>query len=715
MSLAPSSRAGIHILTSDLLVVLSTTVSYFASLAMLIIDVTSSPSMESVGSYFDSCVFLIMFILLGRVLEAYAKSRTTDAVSLLGQLRPETALLVDDTVYEPELTLVASSSPDDSLKATTSIEKHSEGDAQPVIGKQSTRNVPVEHLEKGDVILIPPGSLPPTDGVVVSGHTAFDESSLTGESRPIKKGPGDEVFTGTTNLSGAITIRITTTAGETMLEKIMRAVSEASGHKAPIEKLAETLTGVFVPTIVYLAIVILVIWLSLAGANVLTGHGDGKGGGEYFFAIEFAIATLVVACPCGIGLAVPCANAVGTGLVAKAGVLATTGGEAFLGATQISIVVLDKTGTLTIGKSTVTDQRHWPVPSGSGGGDTGSALSPVHMDAMVREVERGSTHPLAQGIVAQLDQKLSASSHGTVEVKSTEEVAGRGVVSTVEVDGESTDILIGNAALLSDHGVVLDPQQEQVINAWSEDAKSVVLVAIRPSHLSLHPTNPFRMVSAYGLSDPPRESTSPALAALRGMGMQVKMLSGDNRATAIAVGKTIGISPEDVIADVSPQGKADIVRSLQSAGSPFPPPPSSRLSTWLSHLPLPRVRTKAVYPRRVMFVGDGLNDSVALAAADVSVAMGHGSQATLAGSDFVLLSSSLAALPTLLRLSRKITQRQKLNLAWACVFNIVCLPFAAGLFYPAGGIRLSPVWSAVIMACSSLSVVCSSLALRWGI
>lgn len=635
---------------------------------MLIIDVTSPSSAESVGSYFDSSVFLIMFILLGRVLEAYAKSRTTDAVSLLGQLRVDNALLVEDNSLSP---------------------------GRPGADTPHTALVPVQHLEKGDLILVPPGSLPPTDGIVVSGQTTFDESSVTGESRPIKKGPGDEVFTGTTNLSGAVTIRITTTAGETLLEKIMYAVSEASGRKAPVERLAETLTGVFVPIIVYLAIIVLAVWLVLAGTGLLSNR-RGTSGGEYFFAIEFAIATLVVACPCGIGLAVPCASAVGIGLVAKEGILATTGGEAFLGATKVGVIVLDKTGTMTIGKSTVTDTRHWPD----------SNIDEETVGKLVLEIERGSTHPLAQGILSHLDNSKSPSSQA--EIVSTKEIAGRGVIATARLGNEHFDVLIGNIALLSEYQVLLTPDQDQRVRLWSGQAKSIVLVAMRRG------SSPYALLAAYALSDPPRETTASALKTLRELGVEIKMLSGDNVLTAAAIGKMVGIPVDDIFAGVDPEGKAGVIRQLQES---LPSPRPSRFRQKISNLPFIR-RLDLFQPQSrlgVMFVGDGINDSVALAAADVSVAMGHGSQAVLAGADFVLLSSTLSSLPGLLRISRRVTRRQKLNLSWACIFNIICLPFAAGVFYPSGGIRLTPVWSAVVMACSSLSVVCSSLALRWGI
>ena len=665
---------------------------------MLIIDV-KSPGKDTVGTYFDSCVFLIMFILLGRVLEAYAKSRTTDAVSLLGQLRPERALLVEGDLPGERVVMDRKNSKDSD--SASDVDENEDVRAQGESSQRAgtiTRNIPVDQLEKGDLILVPPGSLPPTDGVIISGQTTFDESSLTGESKPIEKGPGDEVYTGTTNLTGAVTIRMSSLSGDTMLEKIMVAVSDASGRKAPIEKLAERLTGKFVPVIVYLSAIVLVIWLAVVFTDSISLSDDNaeKGGGKVFFALEFAIATLVVACPCGIGLAVPCANAVGTGLVAKAGVLASGGGEAFLGATKVNTIVLDKTGTLTVGMSSVTDHATWPGP-----------VNKETVIKMVAAVESGSTHPLAQGIVAWLESQGGGTGSGA-EVKHTEEIRGRGLSSTVEVDEQTAELLVGNAALLTENGITFTEEQEGAIHVWSEAAKSVVLVGLRTASIPQ-----FSLVAAYALSDPPRETTPAALDALREMGMSIVMLTGDNASTAVAVGKSVGIPASDVRAGVGPEGKAQVIRELQSM--PLTRAQQGLLSKLPRWIPFKPKSGNKDNRRRVMFVGDGINDSVALAAADVSGAMGHGSQATLAGADFVLLSSSLSALPTLLKLSAKITRRQKLNLAWAIIFNVVCLPLAAGVFYPAGRTRLSPVWSAVVMACSSLSVVCSSLALRWGL
>ncbi|ORX37325.1 E1-E2 ATPase-domain-containing protein [Kockovaella imperatae] len=699
----------------DLLVALSTSVAYFSSIAMLIIDVRSSRTSKSIGTYFDSSVFLIMFILLGRTLEAYARSRTTDAISLLGQLRPDTTLLVGGAECEKTSGSPAGHAPgsnDESANEKDEASVESPSDEE-TLGQ--TRNISVDHLEKDDLILVPPGSLPPTDGIVVSGNTTFDESSLTGESHPISKQPGDPIYTGTTNLSSAITIRVTSLPTETMLDNIIGAVSNASAHKAPIEKLAERLTGVFVPVIVYISLIVLITWLSLALTGHLSKHQDGNGG-AIFYAIEFAIATLVVACPCGIGLAVPCANAVGNGLAAKAGILASGGGEAFLAATKVGTVVLDKTGTLTEGKSRVTDERHWL------GDDEWQSLPRHDLEKVILDIERGSTHPLAKGLVEFLESKgnkSTGSQSSFAAVLSSEEIAGRGIRATVKPQHsvQSFELLIGNPALLSDHHLVLSTKQISHMEQWFRQAKSVVLVAIKSSSsLSAQ----FVLTSSFALSDPPRQSAQPILSQLQKSGIRIMMLSGDAPSTARAVAKMVGIPEENVRAGVGPIEKANTIKELQegSSGSPYAEPSNrslvERVVSWTG-----KGRNKSkqpIVPRsKIMFVGDGLNDAVALAAADVSVAMGHGSQAVLAGSDFVLLSSTLSTLPTLFKLSKKVYNRQRLNLLWAIMFNTVCIPFAAGIFYPAGGIRLTPVWSAVLMALSSVSVVLSSLAMRWGV
>ena len=485
---------------------------------MLVLDVRAIPGTKIVGTYFDSCVFLIMFILLGRTLEAFAKSKTTDAISLLGLLRPDTALFIDP------------------------LNERSDVAGTETMDSASSRSIPVDRLERGDLVIVQPGSLPPTDGIIVSGSTTLDESSLTGESRSVSKGVGDEIFTGTINKSSAIVIRVTNLASETMLEGIIAAVSDASAHKAPLEKLAEKLTGVFVPIIVYVAIIVLIVWISVAS----NGRPDGDAaspGGRVFFAFEFAIATLVVACPCGIGLAIPCANAVGNGISARAGILASGGGQAFLAATKVKTIVLDKTGTLTIGQSVVTDSE-FP-------GD--AASRPILMRA-IREIESQSTHPLALGLVAHIDAK----GMDRVEIIESNEVAGRGIWATVKVVEATIDLLVGNVPFMLENRVAMSESCETSISKWSTEAKSVVLVATRFEAFKDH-----ELSVMFALSDPPRESTPAVLASLREKGYHLVMLSGDNVKTARAVGKMVGIDVEDVRAGVGPEEKAGVIRELQ--------------------------------------------------------------------------------------------------------------------------------------------------------
>lgn len=662
----------------DLLVALSTSVSYFASLAMLILDIRHAPSTDSVGTYFDSCVFLIMFILLGRVLEAFAKRRTMSAVDELGKMRSETAILVDRHGV--------SKSPEQETNEPT---PHTVGD-EAESGSQShaTRTVPVDHLEVGDLIIVPPGSSPPTDGNIETGSTTIDESSLTGESLPVSRKNGDPVYTGTLNLTSPITIRVASIGQSTMLEKIISAVSSAGARKTPLEHLAERLTSYFVPLIVYLALVVTAIWLGLALSNTVNLGGEG---GRVFSALEFGISVLVVACPCGIGLAVPCANAVGASMAATKGILAVSGGEGWNAAEKVGAVVTDKTGTLTLGKAAVVDE-YWPTPNVA-------ELNKGQLEKLVSAVEARSTHPLARGVVEHLNAATTFTDHVEVDIKEAEEISGKGVRASAVVDKQDIEVLVGNQPLLTSYNVELPVAATDCLGEWGEQAYSAVLVAVRQAR------SPWALRAAYALSDPLRPEAPAIVAHLRGRG-RVVICTGDREDVAQSIARQLHIPPEDVKAGVGPEGKAAIVEEVraqlqrESAASATGTGKPSRL--WW----------KKAKSDKVMFVGDGMNDAVALAAADVGVAMGHGSEVAVAGADFVLLNPSLSALTTLLALSRRVSNRQKLNLAWACVFNLVCIPFAAGAFW-AVGLRLTPVWSAVLMALSSVSVVCSSLALRW--
>lgn len=500
---------------------------------MLIIDVRRPAGAESVGSYFSEVVLLTMFILMGRVLEAYAKSRTGDAVAMLGELRPDTALLVESSTN-------ATPHPVDTKPGGPNDPSDLQSNGHRVIS--------TDMLEAGDIIRLLPGSLPPADGVVLTGVTDFDEAALTGESRPVSKRPGDLVYTGTTNLTGAVTIRITGLGDGTMLESIINAVSDASTRKAPIEKLAERLTSIFVPTVVYLSLAVLAVWLALGLSGAVSDHTDNQNGGVVFWSFEFAIAVLVVACPCGIGLAVPCATAVGNGIAAKLGIIAAGGGEAFVGATRIGTIVFDKTGTLTVGKPMVTDTE-WAESFPS---ERQSAI-----DFVTRLVEEQSTHPLAKGLVEYL---CDIRQHDDVELLDSAEEAGKGIRATVRFGAsELATLLIGNMSLAESEGATLNLLQSRQLQDWSSQGKSVVIVAIKD-----HPDRPAAIARFYAVADAPRPTTAITLARLKKAGLRTIMASGDNDTTARAIGTQLGFDSNDVYGGVGPQGKASLIEKLKT-------------------------------------------------------------------------------------------------------------------------------------------------------
>ncbi|KAF8338092.1 E1-E2 ATPase-domain-containing protein [Cantharellus anzutake] len=662
-------------------VALSTSVAYLASVGIMARDIGQGAEMtKRVGSentYFDSSVFIIFFILMGRVLEGRAKVRTGDAIALLGSMRPQHALLVSGMM-------------EDDVRG---IEVEEES-----LRHRSTTSIPVEGLEIGDYILIQPGDVPPADGIIVSGATSVDESSLTGESLPVFKGKGDPLMTGTTNLTSPVIIRVNEVGDQTMLQKIVQLVAEGQSRKAPIERLADSITAIFVPLVVWFSALILIIWLSLSLSKVIPDsylpHGRTSIGDRIFFAFGFAISCLVIACPCGIGLAAPTAQAVGSGLAAKAGILAQGGGEAFQMAAKADTVVFDKTGTLTTGNTTVTHLNR-------------VADVPVWFFHAVRLMEAGSSHPLALAITKFCSQNFGEE-ESDVRIELMEEVPGKGLKATIVLaDDTRYSVLIGNERfVIMENNVRLEYGGHlDAVRSQQASGQTVVFVASmkqgNEKDEAAEDTTLPTLMASFSISDTIRPHARTTVEQLRASGREVFMLTGDNEITARAVAVEVGIEPGNVVAGVLPQGKAEFINKLKERKRLVKP--------WHSL----RAKEKRSI---VAFCGDGLNDTAALTAADVGVALAQGSQITISAASFVLLSqkSILTSVYTLLKLSRRVYNRQKLNFGWAMVYNVILLPVAAGALFAHKHTRLPPVWAALAMALSSVSVVMSSLALQWG-
>ncbi|VEU23767.1 DEKNAAC104839 [Brettanomyces naardenensis] len=617
----------------NMLISMATTIAYFSSIAELAIAATHSVD-NSNASYFDSVVFLTMFLLIGRSLEAYSKAKTGDAVTSLAKLRPIEALLVE--------------------------------------ADGSSRKVSVDELESGDVVKVLNGGSPPSDGIIIDGSSEFDESSLTGESKLIEKHAGDEVFAGTVNKATPVSVRVSSISGTSMLDQIVKVVREGQAKRAPIERVADVITSYFVPSVVVIGVLTWLIWLSLGVSGSLpAGYRDTQVGGWLLWSLQFSIAVFVIACPCGIGLAAPTALFVGGGLAAQHGLLVKGGGEAFQEASGLNCVVFDKTGTLTKGgEPTVTEYQQ---------------LSEDQALGIVKSLEESTSHPIAKALVSFCESKGA----DQTRLNNIVEVPGKGMKGVLATD--SAEVILGNEALMSDFGVDIEPTVHTTLEVWKNQGKSVVMFASKPD-----PTTgnlAWTLRSIFAVSDPVRPESAFVISKLKERGIDVWMISGDNPATAQAVGRVLGIPESNVIAGVLPDQKAKNIE-------------------WLRKQP-----TSKGHPRTIVaMVGDGINDAPALTEADVGIAVGSGSDVAISSADFVLMSSHLTTVLTLIDLSRTVFRRVYFNFGWALVYNMIALPIAAGVLYPVvsngSHVRLDPVWASLAMALSSVSVVCSSLLLR---
>ncbi|KAF3939006.1 hypothetical protein ABW19_dt0205327 [Dactylella cylindrospora] len=663
----------------NLLMSLGTTIAYFASVGLLAVSASQNIPKDMEGheapermeksemahaTYFDAVVFLTMFLLFGRLLESYSKSKSANAVSLLGNLRPKEANLVTRS----------------SSESSTTVE-----------------TVPVELLEIGDTVQVPHGESPPLDGKIASGEGQFDESALTGESRLVHKTVGDEVFAGTVNQGRAITVEITSISGKSMLDNIVKIVREGQVQRAPIERVADLITGYFVPIVSYLAVLTWVIWLSLGYSGAIPEQWlDGNQGGWAVWSMSFAIAVFVIACPCGLGLAAPTALFIGTGLAARYGVLAKGGGEAFQEASWLDAVVFDKTGTLTMGGEPEVVNAHIEE-------ETSVLRNSPRLEKTILGIAEGlenaSGHPLARAVI----EYAKRNEFQSVERLSVEEVPGRGLFGGFKIDDAEIEAFIGNEAFMEEKNATISEDIRNLLNQWKSEAKSIIVLAIR--RVSLDEEAP-EVIGCFAVSDQVRPEASYVISELQKLGINVYMITGDNPTTAAAVARVVGIPAGNVIAGVLPHQKAEKVKYLQQTAE------FRRRSGWSSLFHRKR-DTKAVNTRpRVAMVGDGINDSPALVTADVGIAIGSGSDIALSSAGFILLREDLRQILLLLYLARKVIRRVKFNFFWAAVYNVIGIPIAAGVLYAYRRTRLDPSWAALAMACSSVSVVCSSLLLR---
>jgi Cu+-exporting ATPase len=558
--------------------------------------------------YYEAVVVILAFLIAGSALEARAKHATSTALRALVALQPKTARV--------------------------SRSEQEGGDV----------DLPLGQIRKGDVVLVRPGERVPVDGEVLSGTSAVDESMLTGEPIPVEKSAGDRVVGGTLNGRGALRVEASALGEGSVLAGIVRMMREAQSTRAPIQALADRVSAIFVPVVLVLAALTLLVWLAATG-SMLRGATS-------------AVAVLVIACPCAMGLAVPTAVMVATGRGAALGVL-VKGGEALQRAATIDVVVFDKTGTLTHGRPEVTDVL-FVTARADGEAAERDPLDETRLLALVASVESSSEHPLADALVRRARELgASLSKPDTFEAR-----PGRGAVGTV--DGH--EVAIGNHALFDELSVdshALDAQTDRV----AAQGKTTMLVAIDRV-----------LVAAIAVADRLKPGAATAVKALEALGIEVVMLTGDAQRTADAVAREAGV--RRVVAGVRPDGKLREIQKLRHEG------------------------------RKVAMVGDGINDAPALAEADIGIAMGSGTDVAMAASDVTLMRGDVSLVPTALALSRSAMRTMRQNLFWAFFYNVVTIPIAAGALVPAFGLQLSPMLASAAMAMSSVSVVTNSLRLR---
>ncbi|RFS27039.1 Cu(2+)-exporting ATPase [Chitinophaga silvatica] len=545
--------------------------------------------------YFEAAAVVIAFISLGKLLEEKAKSNTSSAIKKLIGLQPKTVLRV---------------------KAN--------GD---------TEEIPIALVQQSDILVVKPGDKVPVDGMVTGGQSYVDESMITGEPVPVLKQENEKVFAGTINQKGSFQFKAEKVGADTLLAQIIRMVQEAQGSKAPVQQLVDKIAGIFVPIVIGISILTFLAWIVLGNDNAFT------------HALLAAVTVLVIACPCALGLATPTAIMVGIGKGAENNILIRDA-ESLEQAYKVNALILDKTGTITEGKPTVTE-LFWS-------NDKASTEAKV-----LYTIEQQSEHPLAGAVVTHLEGTAS------VALEHFESVTGQGVVASYR----HKKYFVGNARLLAANNIVVTKELATQVAAWQATAQTVIFFASEDGVLGI-----------IAIADRVKPGSAAAVAALQKAGVTVYMLTGDNEHTAAAVAKQVGITHYK--AEVMPSEKADFVKLLQAKG------------------------------KVVAMAGDGINDSHALAEADVSIAMGKGSDIAMDVAKMTLITSDLNSIPKALKLSGKTVKTIKQNLFWAFIYNVIGIPIAAGILYPVNGFLLDPMIAGAAMALSSVSVVSNSLRLK---
>jgi len=583
----------------DTLVALSTGIAFVFSLFNTLYPDFWHQRGLHVHVYFEAAAVVIAFISLGKLLEEKAKSNTSSAIKKLMGLQPKTVTLVT-----------------------------SDGGLQ---------ELPIAAVKKGHLLLVKPGEKIPVDGVVASGESYVDESMITGEPVPVLKKKAEKVFAGTINQKGSFQFQAEKVGADTLLAQIIKMVKEAQGSKAPVQKLVDKIAGIFVPVVIGIAVLTFIAWMVLGGDNAFT------------HALLTSVTVLVIACPCALGLATPTAIMVGVGKGAENNILIKDA-ESLELAHKVTAIILDKTGTITEGRPSVTDLHF---------------KEKIRVDVfkgILLSIESQSEHPLAEAVVKRLKEEGVA----PIPVEAVESITGKGIKARLG----GTLYLVGNEKLMSAHGVVLMGPLMNKASVLQNEAKTVVYFAEGQT-----------LVGVLAIADTIKQSSAHAIAALQRKGIEVHMLTGDNQQTAAAIATQVGI--HSFKAEVLPAEKADFVKHLQAQG------------------------------KVVAMVGDGINDSHALAQADVSIAMGRGSDIAMDVAKMTLITSDLNSIPKALRLSHNTVMAIKQNLFWAFIYNLIGIPLAAGLLYPVNGFLLDPMIAGAAMALSSVSVVGNSLRLKF--